>query len=162
MCMYRFVWCLCVPSLTGVLWFLWKSRHLAAYQSTRWAHPPRAEQPLPAARLTSLLLQQQHPRAWSTPQVRDSTLLKPSSHFTLIIPFPNRFLWIFLPSYILALHLFSVCLRRGSRQTTAVWRRCWKASSDSKAARWSGAGFLLFLQKLFDALLCCPLTARTN
>lgn len=64
-------WYSCVSYVTGVLWFRLKSLHLAACQSTRWVRPPPAEHPLPVAHPTFSLLQQQHPRVWSTLQVRE-------------------------------------------------------------------------------------------
>lgn len=67
-------WHHCVSSVTGVLWFRLKSLHLAACQSTQWVRPPPAEHPLLAAHPTFSLLRQQHPRAWSTLQVREQAL----------------------------------------------------------------------------------------
>lgn len=118
----------CVSSVTGVLWFQLKSPLPAACQSTRWARPPPAEHPPLAAHPTFLLLRQQHPRAWSTLQVREqrcgACVHSCCSH--------QHHLWWNVFSYqscvnlfslkFFAPHLISVYVSRHG--TLAVWNKC--------------------------------------
>lgn len=103
-------------TVTGVLWSRWKSLHPAACRSPQWARPPPAGRPLPAARPTFSLLRRQHPRAWSTLQVRGAG----AEHVCTSVCF---FRHVFF-------HVWWVCINAGR-----LWH--WWATINNSEAGWN-------------------------